>query len=117
MQALSPSLAQYQSTSRAIPAAARGSIAMLSAASSAPARIHGRRGLSFLFADVRDRFVYLKHEIAVLLVFVGTKMLVAHWWHLPTSWSLGFIATVIAVAVAASVAHDRRAGSGAAPAN
>ena len=79
--------------------------------------ILGLRALYFLFADVRDRFVYLKHAIAVLLVFVGTKMLVAHWWHLPTSWSLGFIATVIVVAVAASVVHDRGAGSGAAPAN
>jgi len=79
--------------------------------------ILGLRALFFLFADVRDRFVYLKHAIAVLLVFVGTKMLVAHWWHLPTSRSLGFIATVIAVAVVASVVHDRRAGSGAAPAN
>ena len=79
--------------------------------------ILGLRALYFLFADVRDRFVYLKHAIAVLLVFVGTKMLVAHWWHLPTSWSLGFIAAVIVVAVVASVVHDRRAGSGAAPAN
>lgn len=79
--------------------------------------ILGLRALYFLFADVRDRFVYLKHAIAVLLVFVGAKMLVAHWWHLPTSWSLGFIASVIVVAVVASVVHDRVAGSGAAPAN
>lgn len=79
--------------------------------------ILGLRALYFLLADVRDRFVYLKHAIAVLLVFVGTKMLVAHWWHLPTSWSLGAIATVIVVAVVASVVRDRRAGSGAAPAN
>jgi tellurite resistance protein TerC len=79
--------------------------------------ILGLRALYFLFADVRDRFVYLKHAIAILLVFVGTKMLAAHWWHLPTSWSLGFIASVIVVAVVASVVRDRAAGSGAAPAN
>jgi len=79
--------------------------------------ILGLRALYFLLADVRERFVYLKLAIAVLLVFVGAKMLVAHWWHLPTSWSLGFIATVIVVAVIASIVRDRTAGRGGAPAN
>jgi tellurite resistance protein TerC len=70
--------------------------------------IMGLRALYFLFADVRERFVYLKPAISVLLVFVGLKMLIAHWYHLPTMASLAFIVSVLAVAIVASVLHDRK---------
>lgn len=70
--------------------------------------IMGLRALYFLFADVRERFVYLKPAISVLLVYVGIKMLIAHWYHLPTMMSLAFIITVLTVAIVASVIHDRK---------
>ncbi|MHB1089964.1 MAG: TerC family protein [Ilumatobacteraceae bacterium] len=70
--------------------------------------IMGLRALYFLFADIRERFVYLKPAISVLLVYVGIKMLIAHWYHLPTMLSLGFIISVITVAIVASVIHDRK---------
>lgn len=69
--------------------------------------IMGLRALYFLFADVRERFVFLKPAISVLLVFVGLKMLIAHWYHLPTMVSLAFIISVLAMAIVASVIHDR----------
>ena len=70
--------------------------------------IMGLRALYFLFADIKDRFRSLKPAISVLLMYVGAKMLVAHWYHLPTLISLGFILTVMTVAIVASVIHDRK---------
>ncbi len=69
--------------------------------------IMGLRALYFLFADVRERFVFLKPAISVLLVYVGLKMLIAHWYHLPTIASLAFIISVLTMAIVASVIHDR----------
>ena len=49
----------------------------------------------------------MTRAISVLLVFVGLKMLIAHWYHLPTMVSLAFIISVLAMAIVASVIHDR----------
>ena len=70
--------------------------------------IMGLRALYFLFADIKDRFRYLKPAVSVLLIFVGIKMLIAHWYHVSTVFSLGFILTVMTVAIVASVIHDRK---------
>jgi len=70
--------------------------------------IMGLRALYFLFADIKDRFVYLKPAISLILIFVGIKMTVAHWYHVPTVWSLGFIALTMTVAIAASIRKDRK---------
>ena len=70
--------------------------------------IMGLRALYFLFADIKDRFRYLKPAISVLLMFVGAKMLVSHWYHVPTLLSLGIILLVMTVAIVASVIHDRK---------
>ena len=69
--------------------------------------ILGLRALYFLLADLRDRFVYLKHAISLLLVFVGLKMIAGLWYHLPTAISLTVIVTILAVAIIASVVHDK----------
>lgn len=70
--------------------------------------IMGLRALYFLFADIKDRFVYLKPAISVLLIYVGIKMTVAHWYHVPTVWSLGFITLTMTVAIVASIRKDRK---------
>jgi len=64
--------------------------------------ILGLRALYFLLADVILRFHYLKAGLSVVLVFVGAKMLAADLYKVPTGWSLGFIALVLAAATAAS---------------
>jgi tellurite resistance protein TerC len=71
--------------------------------------ILGLRALYFLLAGMRARFAYLNEGLAVILAFVGVKMIVAHWWHIPTWFSLVFIALVLVVAVLASAARSRRA--------
>jgi tellurite resistance protein TerC len=67
----------------------------------------GLRALYFLLAGSVDRFVYLKQGIAVLLVFIGTKMLISPLIHLPVWVSLAAIAVVAGGAVTASLWRDR----------
>jgi tellurite resistance protein TerC len=68
------------------------------------------RALYFLLADVRERFTYLQYGIALILAFVGFKMIVAFFWdsQISTAWSLSFIVVVLAVSVGVSVVHSRR---------
>jgi len=68
--------------------------------------ILGLRALYFLLADLRDRFHYLQLGLAVILAFVGTKMILAKWFHLPTYISLSVIALVLAVAIVASLKRE-----------
>jgi tellurite resistance protein TerC len=65
--------------------------------------ILGLRALYFLLAGMADRFRYLNRGLAVILAFVGAKMLVVEWYHVPTWASLAVIAAVLAVTVAASL--------------
>ncbi len=69
--------------------------------------ILGLRSLYFLLADLRDRFDYLQQGLAAILAFVGVKMIIAEWYHIPTALSLGFIALVLAIAIGVSWFVDR----------
>jgi tellurite resistance protein TerC len=69
--------------------------------------IMGLRALYFLLADMADRFHLLKYGLAIVLVFIGAKMLAMPWMHLPIQWSLGIVATIIGVSVAASLLITR----------
>lgn len=74
--------------------------------------ILGLRALYFLLADLRDKFDYLQPGLAVILAFVGGKMIASHWIEIPTFASLGVIAAVLAVAVVASIRLQGRDGHG-----
>jgi tellurite resistance protein TerC len=65
--------------------------------------ILGLRSLYFLLAGVIGRFHYLKLGLSVVLAFVGVKMLLADLYPIPIALSLGVIAGVLAIAVAASL--------------
>lgn len=67
----------------------------------------GLRALYFLLAGSVDRFAYLKQGIAVLLLFIGTKMLISPLVHLPVWVSLAAIVVVVGGAVAASLWRNR----------
>jgi tellurite resistance protein TerC len=69
--------------------------------------ILGLRALYFVLAGAMGRFVYLKVGLAVVLVFVGVKMLISEWYHIPIGLSLGFIALTLTVAVLASLRATR----------
>ncbi|HEV2145955.1 MAG TPA: TerC family protein [Longimicrobiaceae bacterium] len=71
--------------------------------------ILGLRALYFLLAGVIHKFHYLQLGLAVVLVFVGTKMLLADVYHVPIGISLGVIALVLGSAVGASLLFPKRA--------
>ncbi len=72
--------------------------------------ILGLRALYFLLADAHSRFHYLQLGLSVILVYVGIKMILSNWYHIPTPLSLGFIALVLVVSIVASVRRDRGDG-------
>lgn len=69
--------------------------------------ILGLRALYFLLADMRERFRYLQTGLGVILAFVGVKMVVSYWWHMPIAASLSVIATILTVSVVASIRSDK----------
>nr|WP_305082499.1 TerC family protein [Oscillochloris sp. ZM17-4] len=70
--------------------------------------ILGLRSLYFVLAGVMDKFHYLKAGLAVVLTFVGTKMVLVDIYKIPTAISLGVIVAVLAIAVVASLIRARR---------
>ena len=70
--------------------------------------ILGLRSLYFVFANVIDKFYYLKLGLAVILSYVGVKMVLADIYPIPTFLSLAIIALVLALAIVASVIRTRR---------
>lgn len=76
--------------------------------------ILGLRALFFVLAGMLDRFVYLKAGVAFILVFVGVKMVVSGWLHIPILLSLAVILLTLATAVIASIRATARAAKRAA---
>ena len=70
--------------------------------------ILGLRSLYFLLAGVVDKFYYLKLGLSVVLAFVGTKMVIVDIYKIPVGLSLGVIASILTVAVVASLLRTRR---------
>jgi tellurite resistance protein TerC len=70
--------------------------------------ILGLRALFFILAGMLDRFMYLKPGVALILVFVGAKMAVSGWMHVPTALSLAVILLTLAAAVGLSLARSAR---------
>ena len=70
--------------------------------------ILGLRSLYFVVANVMGKFYYLKLGLAVVLSYVGVKMVLVDIYHIPTVLSLAVIAVVLAAAVVASIVHAQR---------
>ena len=69
--------------------------------------ILGSRALYFLLADVADRFHLLKYCLAMVLTFIGTKMLIAPLNHVPVVASRATIVVLIGASVVASLIVTR----------
>src|ERR1700733_3411707 len=65
--------------------------------------ILGLRAFYFLLAGVLPAFRYLDEGLSVVLLFVGVKMLAAHWIEVPTAITLGIIAAILAISILASI--------------
>ena len=65
--------------------------------------IMGLRAMYFLLADMAERFHLLKYGLALVLVFIGGKMLAMPWFHMPVQWSLLIVGFIILISIVLSL--------------
>jgi tellurite resistance protein TerC len=70
--------------------------------------ILGLRALYFALAGMKDRFRYLNIGLGVILAFVGIKMLIVEWYHVPIPLSLSVIFVTLTVSIVASLRAERK---------
>jgi len=70
--------------------------------------IMGLRSMYFALAGMMEMFRYLHYGLSLVLIFVGAKMLVSHYYEIPTVVALGCVAGVLIVSVLASVVNPRK---------
>ncbi len=71
----------------------------------------GLRAMFFLLAGMADRFHLLPYGLAVVLAFIGTKMLLIDVFKIPVLWSLAGVAAILGVTIALSLARPARPGT------
>ena len=76
--------------------------------------ILGLRAMYFLLADMADRFSLLKYGLALVLMFIGAKMLLIDLYKIPVLFSLCVVASIIAASILLSLKKDARERAGAA---
>lgn len=71
--------------------------------------ILGLRAMYFLLSGVAERFSMLKYGLAVILVFIGIKMLIVDFYHIPIAVSLGVVFGILTITLVinAWVNHQR----------
>ncbi len=65
--------------------------------------ILGLRALYFLLVNMHSRFHLLKYGLAFILVFIGFKMLIAYWFHIPVFIALGIVVLTLVFSIALSI--------------
>jgi tellurite resistance protein TerC len=73
--------------------------------------ILGLRALYFLLADMAERFHLLKFGLALVLIFVGIKMLIVEWFKIPVAVSLGVVVAVLGTSMLLSLLATRKVTS------
>ncbi|MBE5202588.1 TerC family protein [Pectobacterium sp. FL60-S17] len=72
--------------------------------------ILGLRAMYFLLAGVAERFSLLKYGLAVILIFIGTKMMLIDIFHIPVAVSLSVVASILIITMLINVWVNKRAG-------
>jgi tellurite resistance protein TerC len=70
--------------------------------------IMGLRSMYFALAGMMEMFRYLHYGLSVVLMFVGAKMLISHYYEIPTVVALGAVAGVLVISVLASVVNPKK---------
>lgn len=70
--------------------------------------ILGLRSLYFALKGFADMFHYLKYGLAIILMFIGAKMLIIHWFHMPVAVTMAVIFTVLLGSVLMSIWSNRK---------
>lgn len=71
--------------------------------------ILGLRAMYFLLAGVAERFSLLKYGLAVILIFIGAKMMLIDIFHIPVAISLGVVASILIITMLINVWVNKRA--------
>jgi tellurite resistance protein TerC len=66
------------------------------------------RSMYFVLSGMMEMFEYLHYGLALVLVFIGGKMLAAHYYEMPTVMALAVVAGILMISVVGSVAFPRR---------
>jgi tellurite resistance protein TerC len=64
--------------------------------------ILGLRSLYFILSNLVTKFRYLGVGVSIILIFIGIKLAIARWYHLPITWALGFIVATLVISIIAS---------------
>ncbi|NPE53292.1 TerC family protein [Dickeya dadantii] len=72
--------------------------------------ILGLRAMYFLLAGVAQKFSMLKYGLAVILIFIGIKMMLIDLFHIPVAISLSVVAAILLVTILINIWVNRRAG-------
>ncbi len=72
--------------------------------------ILGLRALFFVLSGMLGYFKYLKHGVALILLFVGVKMMIMHFYKIPVAVSLGVIFSILVLSVVVSLVILKRDG-------
>ncbi|KLT72839.1 membrane protein [Neisseria arctica] len=70
--------------------------------------ILGLRAMYFLLADIADRFIFLKYGLAFVLSFIGIKMLIIKWVHVPVGISLSVVFGALGASILTSLVYNRK---------
>ena len=70
--------------------------------------ILGLRSMYFLLADAADRFSLLKYGLAIVLMFIGVKMILIDVYKIPVGFSLAVVAVILGASVAMSLRRSPR---------
>ena len=70
--------------------------------------ILGLRAMYFLLADIADRFIFLHYGLAFVLSFIGIKMLIMKWVHIPVGASLAVVFGALGVSIMISMLYNRK---------
>lgn len=65
--------------------------------------ILGLRSLYFLLANFIHMFSKLPYGLAIILAFIGVKMLISPWYHIPSPISLGVVGSILVISVVVSI--------------
>ena len=70
--------------------------------------ILGLRAMYFLLANVAERFSMLKYGLAIVLIFIGIKMLIVDFYHIPVAVSLSIVGGILAITLLINALVNRR---------
>lgn len=69
--------------------------------------ILGLRALYFAVSGIMRLFHYLHYGLSLILIFVGVKMLIEEFYHIPTPYALGFVAASLTISIVASILYPQ----------